>query len=113
MPGARNATHIPRSGVLNRHTTPCHAETQTHAPDNVNVNGKTIFTPQTAAPAAAQAPAKGPDPLSRKGSRALDRSVKLCHRRRWHLGQKCDERFMKATRLMGVSHREQGIPSRP
>ena len=31
----------------------------------------------------------------------------------WHFGQKYDERFMKATRRIGVPHRSHGSPSRP
>jgi hypothetical protein len=31
----------------------------------------------------------------------------------WQTGQKYDERFMNATRRMGVPHRSHGSPSRP
>lgn len=31
----------------------------------------------------------------------------------WQRGQKNDERFMNATRLMGVPHRSQGSSARP
>ncbi len=34
-------------------------------------------------------------------------------RSRWHLGQRCDERFMKGSRTIGVPHRGHGRPARP
>jgi hypothetical protein len=32
---------------------------------------------------------------------------------RWQRGQKYDDRFMKATRRIGVPHRVHGSPARP
>ncbi len=51
-------------------------------------------------------PVKGPD------ARAAG-AVRRARGAGWHLGQKYDERFMKAIRRMGVPQRSHGSCSRP
>lgn len=52
-----------------------------------------------------------PSPSRGRGSDACDGTCP--HRCRWHLGQKCDPRFMKFSRTIGVPQRGHGAPCRP